>query len=108
MHNLVKLKLTTLSLAFMLSALSQQTKAGIETPHKANTGHFYQWFFYALQTAIREFSVYCSLWWSVLSNPSNGWPGLAGSLNLMHSTAKRLRPMGCGLFSFTRNCHVTN
>ncbi len=103
----MRASLTVPIMAFILAPLSQQTKVGIETPRKATTGHFNQWFFYTLQKVIRDSSVYFSLWWGVLSSPLNGWPGLAGSLNLIHSTAQRLRPMGGGLFSSTRNRHVT-
>ena len=107
MHSLANLKLTILLLAFILIPLSQQ-EAGIRGPRKATTGHFNQWFFYTLKKVIRDTSVYFSLWWGVLSSPLNGWPGLAGTSNLIHSTAQRFEDVSGGLFSFTRNCHVTN
>ena len=75
---------------------------GIRTPHKATIGHFTQWLF-----CIHQKHNSILLWWSVLSNPLKGWPVLAGSSNLIQSTAQRFEPMGSGLSSFTRNRHVT-
>jgi len=75
---------------------------GISTPNKATIGHFLQWFFCTHQ---KHTSIL--LWLGVLSRPLKVWPVLAGSTNLIHSTAQRLVPMGSGLFSFTRNHHAT-
>ena len=85
-----------------LCPLLPHVAVGIQTPHKAAIGHFSQWFFCTHQKLNSIL-----LWWGISSNPLKGWPVLAGSLNLIHSTAQRVRPMGSGLSSFTRNHHVT-
>ena len=100
--------LTLNPMAAILAPLSQKTKVGISPPCKAKTGHFYQWFFYIHQKVIRDYSVYFSLWWGVLSSPLNGWPGLAGRTNLIYSTAQRLVPVGGGYSSLQGLRHVTN
>ncbi len=89
--------LTPSTEAAILYPLSQKTKAGIETPREAAIGHLNQWFFCTHQKHRRHCVVCILLWWGVLSSPLKGWPDLAGSLNLIHSTAQRLRPMGGGL-----------
>ena len=93
--------LTHPSMAAILIPLLPHVAVGIKTPNKATRGHFLQWFFCTHQ---KHTSIL--LWWGVLSYPLNGRPRLGGSLNLIHSTAQRLRPMGSGLFSFTRNRHA--
>jgi hypothetical protein len=101
--------LTLQPLAAILALLSPHVIAGICTPRtKAKTlGHFYQWFFYTHQKGAGNFSVIYSLWWSVLSSPLNGWPGLAGSANLIHSTAKCFAHVGGGYSSLQGLRHVT-
>jgi hypothetical protein len=76
-------------------SLSCNCKTGIETPREATNGRFQRFFCTHQKHSCILF------WWGVLSSPLNGWPDLAGSLNLMHPTAQRLRPMGGGL-TFTR------
>ena len=104
-----KPNLTLQSMVAILALLSPHVIVGIQTPsNKAKTlGHFYQWFFIAHQKDAGNYSVIYSLWWCVLSSPLNGWPGLAGSLNLIHSTAQRVRPMGGGYSSLQGLRHVT-
>jgi len=94
--------LTLNPMAAILTPLLPHVAVGIRTPHKATIGHFTQWLF-----CIHQKHNSILLWWSVLSNPLKGWPVLAGSTNLIQSTAQRLVPMGSGLFSFTRNRHAT-
>jgi hypothetical protein len=89
--DLIRLGLTDYYLVAILNA-SCKCKAGICTPHEATKGHFLQWFFCTHQ---KHNSIL--LWWAVLSNPLKGWPGLAGSANLIQSTARRFAPMGGGL-----------
>ena len=84
--------LTHSIMAAILTALSPHVTVGISTPNKATTGHNQTWFFCTHQ---KHNSIL--LWWAVLSNPLKGWPRLGGSLNLIHPTAQRLRPMGGGL-----------
>ncbi len=93
--------LTHPSMAANLCPLLPHVAVGIRTPHKATIGHFTQWLF-----CIHQKHNSILLWWSVLSNPLKGWPVLAGSSNLIQSTAQRFEPMGSGLFSFTRNRHA--
>jgi hypothetical protein len=93
--------LTLTPMAAILTPLLPHVAVGIQTPHKATIGHFLQWFF-----CIHQKHTSTLLWWGISSNPLKGWPVLAGSLNLIHSTAQRVRPMGGGLFSFTRNHHA--
>ena len=94
--------LTLTDMAAILIPLLPHVAVGIRTPHKATIGHFTQWFFCTHQKLNSIL-----LWWSVLSNPLKGWPVLAGSSNLIQSTAQRFEPMSSGLFSFTRNHHAT-
>jgi hypothetical protein len=102
------MSLTTLSMAAILALLSPHVIAGISSPCKAETlGHFYQWFFYTHQKGAGNFSVIHLLWWSVLSSPLNGWPGLAGTTNLIYSTAQSLVAMGGGYSSLQGLRHVT-
>lgn len=92
--DLIKSGLTDcFSLAILYPSCS--CKAGIGTPNKATRGHNQTWFFCTHQ----KHSTFL-LWWAVLSNPLKGWPGLAGSSNLIQSTAQRLEPMGGGLSLF--------
>jgi hypothetical protein len=92
----------------ILALLSPHVIAGIRSPCKAETlGHFYQWFFYTHQKDAVKFNVIYSLWWNVLSSPLNGWPGLAGTSNLIHSTAQRLEDVGGGYSSLQGLRHVT-
>ena len=86
----------------MLCPLLPHVAVGNRSPNKATIGHFIQWFFCTHQ---KHNSIL--LWWGVLSNPLKGWPVLAGTANLMHSTTQILAVMGSGLFSFTRNHHDT-
>lgn len=104
---MMQASLTIPFMAAILDPLSQKTKVGISPPRKATTGHFNQWFFYIHQKVIRDYSVYFSLWWGVLSSPLNGWPGLAGRTNLIHFTAQRLVPMGGGYSSLQGLRHAT-
>ena len=94
--------LTPSSMATILYPLLPHVAVGISTPNKATRGHYQTWFFCTHQKLNSIL-----LWWAVLSNPLKGWPRLGGSTNLIHSTAQRLRPMGSGLFSFTRNQPMT-
>ena len=84
--------LTLSIMAAILTRLLPHVAVGIKTPNKAATGHFLQWFFCTHQKLNSIL-----LWWDVLSCPLNDRPRLGGSLNLIHPTAQRLRPMGGGL-----------
>ena len=84
--------LTLIIMAAILTPLSTHLEAGIEPPHKAEKGHFLQWFFCTHQKLISIL-----LWWDVLSSPLNGWPRLGGRFNLIHPATQRLNPMGGGL-----------
>lgn len=86
----------------MLCPLLPHVAVGNRRPNKATIGHFIQWFFCTHQ---KHNSIL--LWWGVLSRPLKVWPVLAGTSNLMHSTAQLFDDIGSGLFSFTRNHHVT-
>jgi hypothetical protein len=66
-----------------------------------------KWFFYTHQKGAGNFSVIHLLWWSVLSSPLNGWPGLAGTADLMHPTAQSMRPLIGGYPFFKGLRHVT-
>ena len=94
--------LTHPSMAANLCPLLPHVAVGNRSPNKATIGHFTQWFFCTHQKLNSIL-----LWWGVLSNPLKGWPVLAGTSNLMHSTAQLFDDIGSGLFSFTRNHHVT-
>ena len=103
-----KPNLTLQSMVAILALLSPHVIAGIRNPGKAETlGHFYQWFFYTHQKDAGNYSVIYSLWWSVLSSPLNGWPGLAGIANLIHSTAQSFAAMGGGYSSLQGLRHAT-
>ena len=84
--------LTLITMAAILTPLLPHVAVGSRSPHKATRGHYKTWFFCTHQ---KYNSIL--LWWGVLSNPLKGWPRLGGSLNLIHPTAQRLRPMGGGL-----------
>jgi hypothetical protein len=72
--------------------LSCKCKAGICSPRKATNGHFLQWFFCTHQ---KHNSIL--LWWAVLSNPLKGWPGLAGTANLIQSATRCFAALRGGL-----------
>jgi hypothetical protein len=103
------MSLTTLLMAAILALLSPHViAASLQQANKAKTlGHFYQWFFYTHQKGAGNYSVIYSLWWSVLSSPLNGWPGLAGTADLMHPTAQSMRPLIGGYPFFKGLRHVT-
>ena len=102
------MSLTTLSMAAILALLSPHVIAGIAARAQGqNIRPPNKWFFYAHQKVAGNFSVTYSLWWGVLNSPLNGWPGLAGTANLIHSTAQSFAAMGGGYSSLQGLRHVT-
>ena len=73
-------------------AFAKNESRDSHTEQKATRGHYQTWFFCTHQK--HSFLLF---WWGVLSSPLKGWPGLAGSANLIHPTAQRFAPMGGGL-----------
>lgn len=86
-----------------LSPLSQKTKVGIETPRKGHNRPLSTVvFLYPSKTQ----AALCRLYFVMvgcIEQPLKRLAGsFAGSLNLIHPTAQRLRPMGGGYPFFTK------
>jgi hypothetical protein len=97
--------LTAPRYGFMIAPLSQNVKAGIETPRK--TGHKRPLLNVVFlcpsktQAALRRLSFVMV---GCIEQPLKRLAGACiGSLNLIHPTAQRLRPMGGGYPIYTGN-----
>lgn len=84
-----------------LSPPSQKTKDGIETPHIGHTRPQSHVVFLCPPKIRAAFCRACPVMVGCVEQPVKRLAcAYAGSLNLTHSTAQRLRPMGGGLFPF--------
>jgi hypothetical protein len=88
--DLIKSGLTDCLRGTILCLLSQKTKAGSRSPQ----GHKRPLSTVVFLSHQKQFYL---LWWGVLSSPLKGWPGLAGTSNLIHPTAQQFEDVGGGL-----------
>lgn len=101
--------LTRLNRRAILIPLSQKTKDGIQTPSKGHNRPLSKVVF--LCPSITQAAL-CRVYFVMvgcIEQPLKRLAGsFAGSLNLMHPTAQRLRPMGGGYSPFQRNTAMRN
>jgi hypothetical protein len=99
------MNLLTLSTgAAILFLLSQKTKAGIETPRKGHNRPLSNVVFLCPSKTQAALCHVYSVMVGCIEQPLKRLAGsFAGSLNLIHPSAQRLRPMGGGYSSSQRN-----
>ncbi len=103
-YNPANMMLTSIHPMAILFPLSQKTKAGIETPRKGHNRPLSNVVFLCPSKTQAALCRVSSVMVGCIEQPFKRLAGsFAGSLNLIHPSAQRLRPMGGGYSSSQRN-----